>query len=177
MLDRDPSHLHPLMRTRAADLASHLAVEKIPLLPFECGRTPMRQRDLYLQGRGSPTGKIVTKAKPWESFHQYGMAEDNVFFVNGIWTWDEPERGMWARYTQLADQCGLRSLSFEKPHVELPLRIADLQTGVYLPGGDSTWQAWLEAQIEAWGPGSREINGIFLPGAPPQFTERPPLAE
>jgi peptidoglycan L-alanyl-D-glutamate endopeptidase CwlK len=164
------------MRKALAELAGRLFVEGIPLRVYEAGRTPQRQRDLYLQGRNSPSGRIVTKAKPWESYHQFGMAVDHVFWIDGLgWTWNEPKPGMWARYTQLADKCGLRSLSFEKPHVELPLRLADLQSGVYPPGGDDSWRDWLEAQIESWGPGAREVSGLMMPGAPPQFTDRPAL--
>lgn len=174
--DNDRTHLHPVLRAQLVELDAALLAKNIPLQVFEGFRVPQRQADLYATGRGTGTpGHYVTKARPWESFHQYGLAVDYVFMVNGQWTWTEPTTGMWAQYTQLADSVGLRSLSFEKPHVEVPLHLSSLQAGVYPPGGDDTWQSWLEAQIEAWGPEAKTISGLTFPGAPPLMQQRPAL--
>lgn len=174
--DSDRSHLHPELREKLVALDSALAAKGIPLQLFEGARSPNRQAELYAQGRGvGPTGHTVTKARSWESFHQFGCAVDYVFNINGTWTWSEPAPGMWAQYTQLAAVVGLRSLSFEKPHVELPLHLSSLQRGVYPPGGDAPWRDWLEAQIESWGPEARTIGGLTYPAAPPLFIERPAL--
>lgn len=174
--DNDRSHLHPMLREKCLALDIALVQKGIPLALFEGARAPARQVDLYAKGRGEGApGHFVTKARPWESGHQYGMAVDYVFLINGQWTWNEPSVGMWAQYTQLADAEGLRSLSFEKPHVELPLHLTSLRAGMYPPGGDDSWRAWLEAQIEAWGPEARTIGGIVYPGAPPLMQERPAL--
>lgn len=52
-------------------------------------RTFEEQQALYDQGRTKP-GKIVTKAKPGSSYHQYGLAVDLVELVNdGVdWNYD-----------------------------------------------------------------------------------------
>lgn len=50
-------------------------------------RTFAEQQALYDQGRTKP-GKIVTKAKPGSSYHQYGLAVDLVELVNGGVDWD-----------------------------------------------------------------------------------------
>lgn len=52
-------------------------------------RTFEEQQKLYDQGRTEP-GKIVTKAKPGSSYHQYGLAVDLVEVIdNGVdWEYD-----------------------------------------------------------------------------------------
>ena len=45
-------------------------------------RSAKRQDELYAQGRSKP-GKIVTNAKAWESFHQYGLALDICLILDG----------------------------------------------------------------------------------------------
>jgi peptidoglycan L-alanyl-D-glutamate endopeptidase CwlK len=177
----DPAFLHPSMRAACEHLENALKAKGIPLARYEGGRSPLRQLGLYSQGRVSgigTSGKFVTRAKPWQSFHQFGLAADYVFQINGQWTWVEPEAGMWDEYTKTCEALSLRTLSFERPHVELPWNMALLGAGKYPPGGDESWKAWLDAQIESWGHDARDVNGITMPGAPPSPTqgERPPLA-
>jgi peptidoglycan L-alanyl-D-glutamate endopeptidase CwlK len=170
------SHLHPAFLACLAKLEVALRAEGIPLALYEGARSPFRQAELYARGRGvGETGKTVTRAKAWQSFHQFGIAADMVFQVNGAWTWEEPKPGMWKRYTELARAAGLRTLDFERPHVELPVALQPLQVGHYPPGGAEAWQAWLEDQIEAWGQQARDVGGIMHPAAPPLMVERPAL--
>lgn len=178
--DVDRSHLHPVFRAKLTDLDAALAAAGLPLQVFEAGRSPQRQQELFAQGRVSGCGtfgKHVTNAKPFQSFHQFGLAADYVFQVNGQWTWDEPTPGAWERYTAICAQVGLRTLSFERPHVEFPVSLQLLQIGKYPPGGDQTWIDWLDAQVESWGNASRTVDGIVYPGAPPMPSVdlRPPL--
>jgi hypothetical protein len=174
--DTDRSHLHPAFRALAAKLDARIAAAGLQMALFEGARPPDRQRDLFFQGRvaglGTP-GHYVTKARPWGSFHQFAMAGDWVFNPNGVWTWNEPEPGQWQKYTELAAAVGLRTLDFERPHAELPLRLADLQAGTFPAGGDDTWEAWIDAQIEAWG-GPQMVLGVSV-AAPPEPNQRPPL--
>jgi hypothetical protein len=175
MRDSDWRHLHPAFRVHVEELATVAA--PLGLRPYEGGRTPTRQVELYARGRTiGERGKTVTRAKAWESFHQYGFAEDFVFFVDGKWTWVEPEKGAWAEFQRLARGAGLRTLSFEIPHVELPISLADLQAGRYPMGGDAFWEEWIETQIEAWGHEPQDFAGIIHPAAPPMptFEQRPP---
>lgn len=51
-------------------------------------RSIEQQDKLYSQGRTKP-GKIVTKAKGGDSFHNYGLAIDVVFKKKGEWSWAE----------------------------------------------------------------------------------------
>ena len=162
--DTDWRHLHPAFRAHAEDLAAKAAV--LGLRPYEGGRTPQRQRSLFNKGRvtGEP-GAIVTHADAFESLHCYGLAEDFVFVVNGKWTWDEPRNGLWAEFRRLVKGSGLRALSFEMPHVELPVSLADLKLGRYPVGGDAPWEDWLSENIDSW-------EGW----TPPAPFERPPLS-
>lgn len=174
----DTSILHLAFRERVRGLANDCDNAAIPLSVYETGRTPQRQVELYARGRGDgETGKTATRAKAWESLHQYLLAADFVFFVDGRWTWTEPRPGMWAKFTELARGRGLRPLSFERPHVELPVSLAALKAGQYPGDGGATWEDWIETQIENWGREPRTFDGIIHPGAPPLPTlnERPPL--
>lgn len=45
------------------------------------------QLALYNKGRKTP-GKVITNAKPGQSFHNFGLAEDIVFKILGKWSWD-----------------------------------------------------------------------------------------
>lgn len=170
----DTTLLHPAFRDRLVVLGARLRVEGLPLKLYEGARTPFRQAELFARGRCVPGTKIVTRARAWQSYHQYGLAADYVFQTDG-WTWDEPRPGAWARYTEIAKGLGLDVLSFERPHVQYPWHLVDLQRGIFPPHGDHTWRSWLGQQIETWGLDERNQSGALHPGAPPAFDidERP----
>ena len=74
---RDISKLAPFL-VLALNGALDECIEKGYIVAvFEGYRSPERQQWLYDQGR-TRDGKIITYAKPWESFHQYGLAVDIV---------------------------------------------------------------------------------------------------
>ena len=83
---------------------------------YEGLRTPERQAQLFARG------PKVTKAAPGYSFHQYGRAIDFAPLVNhpkaqGLFEldWDE---SAYQPYYAIAKKHGLRSLSWETPHLE-----------------------------------------------------------
>lgn len=138
-----PKDLHDEFRKRFGDLNADLANEGIALGTYETVRTPFRQAALYAQGRTAP-GPRVTKAQPFESAHQYGLAADMVFWLPpGRWSWAEPTKGLWSRYGVLASKHGLEQLSFEQPHVQLPSwrKIAADRT---------RWTQWSRDQWDLW---------------------------
>ncbi|MDR7270646.1 hypothetical protein J2X20_003304 [Pelomonas saccharophila] len=168
--DRDLARLHPAMRAKVEELLQLFAQQSLPFRVFEAYRSPERQNWLYEQGRTRPGGK-VTNARAWESFHQYGLAVDFVLFENGQWSWDDsgPRAGHWRKLRELIDQVGLHSLSWEVPHAELHVQLADLRAGRWPDGGDDSWHDLMEAAVDRW-------RGQNLPGAPTlASTERPPL--
>jgi D-alanyl-D-alanine carboxypeptidase len=145
----DPTLLHPVFREKASRLLIQLAGERIPFRLFEGFRSPQRQQYLYSQGRTRP-GAIVTRARPWTSYHQYGLAGDFVLVENGQWSWDisGPKAAWWRRLSAVGKTLGLEPLSFEMPHLQLAgLKIKDLAGGQYPAGGDATWQAALDADL------------------------------
>ena len=81
----DLDSLHPAMRDSVVHLLTRLDAEQIPFRLFEGFRSPWRQAWLYAQGRTRPGAK-VTKAKPWESYHQHGLAADFVLWLNNQWS-------------------------------------------------------------------------------------------
>lgn len=80
---------------------------------FEAWRSPQRQAYLFAQGRTRP-GKIVTKSKPWQSWHQFGLACDLAFRRNGQWSWD----GDMTAIHPIFHELGLETLSFEDGHFQ-----------------------------------------------------------
>ena len=150
-----------------ADLVTDLANAEIPLFVFEGIRTPVRQAYIYDQGRTRP-GSIVSYAEAWHSYHQYGLAVDMVFGGPKKWTWNEPKKGMWRKYHELAKKRGLMPLSFETPHIQLSGFSSNaLSKGVYPEGGDEDWAEGLAGMIAAW------TGKPAAPPAPPIFEKAP----
>jgi peptidoglycan L-alanyl-D-glutamate endopeptidase CwlK len=114
----------------------------------------------------------VTKAQPWESYHQYGLASDLVLFVDGQWSWDTsgPRAAWWKRMQELGRANGLEALSFEMPHLQITgTSIAQLRSGAYPAGGDDSWANTLASAVYGW------QGTPPAPTAPTQVAERPPL--
>ena len=171
-IDNNLEHLHPVFREKVQALFEKLQAENLPFRLFEGFRTPHRQRRLYAQGRTAAPWTIVTKARPWQSNHQYGLAADFVLFEHNNWSWDDsgPRAKWWSRLHELARQVGLKPLSWELPHLELVgLVTGDLQAGEYPSGGDDSWAENLEAAIYSWS-GDPEA-----PPLPRELPDRPGL--
>lgn len=113
-LDR-VNKLHPKLRDEARGLielaetkiSPHLAIRVVQGL-----RTIKEQNALYAQGRTAP-GKIVTKAKGGSSFHNYGLAIDFAFLVDGkeiSWStvkdWDLDGRADWYEVVDIFKAAG-----------------------------------------------------------------------
>lgn len=175
----NPEYLHPLFELRVRLLMQRLAEAEIPLRLYETARSPWRQAVLYARGRTS-AGKKVTNAKAWQSFHQFGLAADFVFYVDGKWTWLEPKAGQWKRYHELAKGVGLDVLSSEMPHVQFPWSMRDLERGHYPVGGEtSTWLRFFTEWCETWGSWPRTESGVLHPAAPPPpgIDDRPEIGD
>lgn len=82
--------LHPKIRNEAEEIYKTIC-ERLTSKAF-CRftftlRTIAEQDKLYAQGRTTP-GAIVTKARGGYSYHNYGLAIDIAFVVNGKGAWD-----------------------------------------------------------------------------------------
>jgi D-alanyl-D-alanine carboxypeptidase len=157
--------LVPDCRGRVLALVSACRAKGIPLEVFETGRAPLRQGELYARGRNpheADFGRTVTRAHPWGSLHQWGLAADLVFRINGMWTWEEPRPGMWARMHALAAAYGLHILRdqdgrvIEMPHVQVGTT-ADLNQLERGPNDTAAWLVWLRA---------RAVGTLPLPADP-----------
>ncbi|SMC54198.1 peptidoglycan-binding protein [Pedobacter nyackensis] len=134
-------HLHPKVRVAVVKVHVQLQSEGIPFQIFEAFRYPERQTDLYAQGRTKP-GNIVTYAKAWSSFHQYGLAVDFVLYINGAWSWDDGGTKLkwWSKMHEFGTAEGLMRLNFETPHLQiLGVDVKDLRKGAYPVNGDKSW--------------------------------------
>ena len=161
--DRQVSFLHPSMRARVARVMADIDAAGLPLRVFEAWRSPERQRYLFAQGRTRP-GRIITYARAWESYHQYGLAVDIVGYVDGNWTWNLSD-AVWSRMHAIGASHGLERLGFETPHLQLAdLRISDLMDGNWPDGNDTSWFDNLADAISRW-------DGE--PEAPPLQTNEP----
>jgi len=69
--------LHPRMRPLAVRLLQEAKRQGINLRITAGLRTAAEQEALYQQGRTKPGAK-VTNARPWQSYHNYGLAIDVV---------------------------------------------------------------------------------------------------
>lgn len=122
------SDLHPEVRgqfgalTEALVWAYQTDRTQFRFEPFEGFRTADRQNHLLTKG--------TTKARAWQSAHQFGFAVDYVPRVlRGIgdnarwqWHWPKVEHNDWKVLAELAAEAGLSApISWDKPHVEHPL--------------------------------------------------------
>lgn len=111
MIIRSISELHPVMRQDAVNFIAEVSRAALPFQLFETYRSPERQE-------GLPSSS--TKAGPWESAHQYGLAFDMAGFVNGKWSWDQSLP--WAELKPIALKTGLlMPLRWDLGHVEHPV--------------------------------------------------------
>ena len=87
-IDRDPQNLCPWFAERFSHALAECQSLGFRVSLFEGYRSPERQQELYDQGRAT-RGKIVTHAKPFQSWHQFGLAADIAYRTpDGKWTWD-----------------------------------------------------------------------------------------
>lgn len=170
MIIRDTETLHSEFRKRlnAMELRVRGEVDN-NLRIYETWRSPDRQQELYARGRTKP-GKRCTFVEAWGSYHQYGLAADFAVFSNGLWTWPPKSDHRWIALREIASGCGLRTLSFESPHVEMPC--PDPFGGTYPDGGGEAWENVLATMITEWEK-FHPHDRTRRPTAPPIPTGRP----
>lgn len=165
------SALHPAIRDRVKKIKAELNNLGFAFEIFEAYRSPQRQAYLYAQGRDRP-GNIVTKAPPWTSYHQYGLAVDFVLKINGNWDWSSSgaNAAAWTKLHEIGRNNGMEPLSWELPHLQMAgLSIAALHAGHFPDGGDESWATNLEAAIVSW-------TGSPAAPPPPKSIMRPAIS-
>ena len=131
---RNINDLLPNVQVRVEKFIELCDEEGIDLLITSTYRDNESQEALYEQGRTRP-GKIVTNAKPGESWHNYRCAIDIVPLVNGKPNWDGSDP-IWERIGELGEQAGLEWAGRWRTFKELAhfqytggLTLADLKAG------------------------------------------------
>ncbi len=114
--------LRPGTRTKVAAWLDDCQAAGLRIYIYEGLRSPERQAELYAQGRTKP-GKIVTKAGPWQSMHQYGLAIDFVPLAphpkaEGMYVAAWTDKDAYGTSHAFAAKRGLRKISWETPHLE-----------------------------------------------------------
>ena len=130
---RSLDDLTPPAKKRVLSFIEAAKAKGIDLLVTSTYRDKESQAALFAQGRTLP-GRVVTNAKPGESFHNWRCAVDVVPIVNGKAVWDD--NALWLKIGVIGESCGLewagRWKTFkESPHFQYTggLTIAQLNQG------------------------------------------------
>lgn len=133
MSSRDIKELHPKLKALAEQFLKKCKEAGIEVIITSTYRSIDEQNELYAQGRTKP-GKIVTKVKGGDSFHNWRLAFDYVPIVNGKCIWND--NNLWDKCAEIALSLGLESghrwLRFkDSPHIQYTqgLTIKDLKAG------------------------------------------------
>lgn len=105
MSSRNLNDLRPEVRPFVDAFLDSCAQANIDILVTCTLRSNEEQAALYAQGRTAP-GKIVTKALPGQSAHNFGLAIDVVPIVHGKPDW-EGEHPVWQQIGQIGQAAGL----------------------------------------------------------------------
>jgi LAS superfamily LD-carboxypeptidase LdcB len=138
-MSRSTKDLHPAVAQLAHALLVRASENGTPIIITQTLRTKEEQDALYAQGRTKP-GKIVTKARGGESYHNYGLAFDVALVVGKRIVWDKNDlnknnKDDWQEIGELGESVGLewggRWKFKDVPHFQktFGLTIADLKSG------------------------------------------------
>ena len=101
---RKITDLHPKVAVMAAAFVQQCAAVGIDVIITSTYRDNEAQAALYAQGRTAP-GKVVTKVKGGDSFHNWRCAFDFVPVVNGKAVWDDDH--LWEQCGAIGEECGM----------------------------------------------------------------------
>ncbi len=149
MASRRLEDLHPVTREKTEAFLQRAKEKGIDVLIYCTYRSPEEQEVLYMQGRLEQFGitleelnkrrvklglwrltekeakRKVTNAKPWQSFHQYGLAFDCVPLQGGKPDWNNIEA--YRTLGSIASEIGLEWAGGWRRFRELP-HFQDIET-------------------------------------------------
>lgn len=134
---RDLKDLHPVVAAKAYTFKERCKQEGIDLLFTSTYRDKASQDALFAQGR-TTAGKIVTKARGGQSYHNFRVAFDVVPLRNGkpVWGTTGEDGKLWQRVGEIGESCGLEWAGRWKTFKEMAhfqhtagLKLADFQAG------------------------------------------------
>ena len=119
-MSRDLNDLSPVVRPKVDAFLASCKAAALDVLVTCTLRTMAEQAALYAVGRtvtgkgqspALPMGRVVTRAKPGQSAHNFGMAVDIVPMVSGKPDWEFDQRfpdPAWSKVGRLGMLAGLR---------------------------------------------------------------------
>lgn len=129
---RDINDLHPKVKPMAEAFKAKCAEAGLSVTIYSTFRDHESQNDLYAQGRTKP-GKIVTKAKGGDSFHNWRVAFDAAPTVDGKIDWNDSKafEKMGAIGESVGLEWGGRWKFKDMPHFQFTggLSLLDLKQG------------------------------------------------
>ncbi len=137
MSSRKLEDLHPVVEAKAREFLRQCEEAGIEIIVTSTLRTLAEQERLYAQGRTQP-GRILTKAKPGRSWHNYGLAFDVVPLRDGkpVWGTTGKDLELWEQVGAIGESVGLEWAGRWKRFREFPhfqwtggLTLADVQNG------------------------------------------------
>ncbi len=123
--DANIAKLHTLIRVRVRMFICHLEDQGIFLRVYSGYRSPDEQLQIWQKGRDKngkivDRKKVVTNAKPFESYHNYGLAIDCVEIRYGKAIWENEK---WNEISQVAEFYGFdwggHFMNTDKPHFQI----------------------------------------------------------
>lgn len=132
---RDIKELHPKVKAMAEKFLDECKQSGLNVTIYSTYRDHESQNDLYAQGR-TKTGKVVTKAKGGDSFHNWRVAFDAAPIVNGSIPWNDAK--LFERMGAIGEKVGLewggRWKFKDMPHFQFTggLSLADFKAGKQL---------------------------------------------
>ncbi len=135
----------PILQDKFLRLRSDLlSRHRIEIEIVSAFRSHAEQTKLFNQGR-TTAGKIVTKAKAGQSFHNFGLAIDVCHFRRGTFDWSEDNQ-IWLTIANCAKGNGLESGFFwkwqDKPHLQISggLTLAEINAIFRVGGLKAVWR-------------------------------------
>lgn len=107
--------LHPYVAGLCKQFVALCKKEGIDVLITSTYRDKESQAAIYAQGR-TKAGRIVTYAKPGQSWHNHRLAFDFVPIVNGKAAWNDAR--LFKRCRAIGESLGLEGLDFEMAHLQ-----------------------------------------------------------
>jgi len=145
--------VHPVLASKIRQLADQLSKEGVTIKVTQGLRSWSDQMALWLKGRDArgnivdPT-KVVTKAAPGHSYHQFGLAVDVAPFTDNTPDWNV-NHPAWKRIVTVGESLGLVSGSGWRsfpdwPHFQyvgsLPVSPTDAVREAFMNGGaEAVW--------------------------------------
>jgi peptidoglycan L-alanyl-D-glutamate endopeptidase CwlK len=117
--DERLKQINPVVAAKVRKIIALAAAQGFTLLVVQGLRTIAEQNALFAQGR-TKKGKIVTKARGGQSWHNYGLAVDFAFITNGEVDWTDAlyrKIGGWAKLAGLEWGGAWRTIT-DLPHVQ-----------------------------------------------------------